>query len=215
MTKLKAVIFDLDGTIANTIPLIIKSVQHALEPLIDRSISDQEVVGTFGPSEVGTVMALAPNEVELGFQRYLDFYKQFHDMCPAPFDGIAELLDFLLEKNIRIAMVTGKSKESASIDLELFNMTQYFEQIETGIPSRPSKPDALQRICDAMPSILTQEMIYVGDAPTDVAASHQVNIPIVGAGWANTTDLDALEIANPDFLFHTIADFLEWLKRRI
>ncbi|MAD98081.1 MAG: hydrolase [Flavobacteriaceae bacterium] len=215
MSKLKAVIFDLDGTVANTIPLIIKSVQHALEPLIDKTISDEEVVNTFGPSEVGTVIALAPNSIELGFQRYLEFYQKFHHMCPTPFNGIVELLDFLRSNNIRIAMVTGKSKESAIIDLELFGITHYFEMIETGIPTRPSKPDALQRICDAMPDISSQEMIYVGDAPTDVGASHQVSIPIVGAGWAKTTDLRALEMAKPDYLFRTIPDFLKWLKGSI
>jgi phosphoglycolate phosphatase/pyrophosphatase PpaX len=54
MQKIKAVIFDLDGTVANTLPLCIQAFRQSIEPLIKRSVSDAEIIGTFGPSEEGT-----------------------------------------------------------------------------------------------------------------------------------------------------------------
>ena len=60
MKKIKAVIFDIDGTLANTIPLIIKAYRQAVEPLVHRSLTDDEIVATFGPSEEGSVRAMVP-----------------------------------------------------------------------------------------------------------------------------------------------------------
>jgi len=53
-------IFDLDGTIGNTLPLCVTAFREALESLAGRPLSDAAIMATFGPSEEGTVMALVP-----------------------------------------------------------------------------------------------------------------------------------------------------------
>ena len=57
---LKAVLFDLDGTIGNTLPLCITAFRESIEPLAGRSLTDEEIVRTFGPSEEGTIAVLLP-----------------------------------------------------------------------------------------------------------------------------------------------------------
>ena len=120
MEKIKAVIFDLDGTLANTLPLCIQAFRQSVEPLINRSISDAEIIATFGPSEEGTIMALAPNHYDKGVSDYLYYYENLHEMCPVPFDGIKDVLQTLKNKGIRIAMVTGKGKDSTDISLRIY-----------------------------------------------------------------------------------------------
>jgi phosphoglycolate phosphatase/pyrophosphatase PpaX len=115
MKKIKGVIFDLDGTIGDTVPLCIKAFRKAIEPLIERLVSDEEIIATFGPSEEGTIMALAPEFYEEGVTNYLKYYEQYHDMCPNPFEGIEDILRILKEKGIHISMVTGKGKYSTDI----------------------------------------------------------------------------------------------------
>ncbi|RZK63596.1 MAG: hydrolase, partial [Pedobacter sp.] len=95
MKKIKAVIFDLDGTLANTLPLCILGFRKSIEPLINRSLSEEEIIATFGPSEEGTIMALASEHYEKGISNYLKFYKELHSLCPAPFEGIEDLLIIL------------------------------------------------------------------------------------------------------------------------
>lgn len=68
---ISAVIFDLDGTLANTLPLCIRAFRASIEPLANRALSDQEIIATFGPSEEGTIMKLAPDHYEQGVADYL------------------------------------------------------------------------------------------------------------------------------------------------
>ena len=78
MKKIKAVIFDLDGTIANTLPLCVRAFKNSVEPLINRSLSDAEIIATFGPSEEGTILELAPEKKEKGVSNYLHLYETLH-----------------------------------------------------------------------------------------------------------------------------------------
>jgi HAD superfamily hydrolase (TIGR01549 family) len=215
VNKIKAVIFDLDGTVGDTLPLCIKAFRHSIEPLIGRSVSDAEIIATFGPSEEGTIMALAPDHYDKGVADYLQHYETFHDMCPTPFEGIADLLQTLKEKGLRIAMVTGKGKYSTAISLKQFGFENYFEVIETGMPSGPRKPDGIQLVLNHFNDLVKEEIIYVGDAPSDITASRKVGIPVIAAAWAETTEAEKLKELQPDEIFYTISDFAEWLNARI
>ncbi|MFP5040913.1 HAD family hydrolase [Parasediminibacterium sp. JCM 36343] len=215
MQKIKAVIFDLDGTLGNTLPLCIQAFRQSVEPLINRSISDAEIIATFGPSEEGTIMALAPNHYDKGVSDYLHFYENLHEMCPVPFDGIKEVLEALKSKGVHISMVTGKGKHSTKISLKYFNLTHFFEIIETGSPSGARKAEGIQIILNLLKDIKSNEVIYVGDAPSDILASKKVRVPIVAAAWANTAEPEKLKELEPDQLFYTIEDFKNWVVDKI
>ena len=215
MQKIKAVIFDLDGTLANTLPLCIQAFKSAVEPLISRSLSDADIVATFGPSEEGTIMALAPDAYDKGVTDYLQFYKALHHMCPDPFEGIKELLKTLTNKGVRMAMVTGKGKHSTEISLQQFKLMRFFQFIETGSPKGARKADGIRIILNSLHDIKTEEIIYVGDAPNDIIASKEAGIAVVAAAWAKTAEPEALKALQPDELFYTIADFTAWLYQRI
>src|SRR4051812_32079691 len=171
MRKIKAVIFDLDGTLANTLPLCIQAFRQSVEPLINRSVSDAEIIATFGPSEEGTIMALAPDHYDKGVSDYLHFYEDLHAMCPLPFEGIKEILETLKSKGVHISMVTGKGKHSTDISLKYFGLADFLEIIETGSPTGARKAEGIQNILDRLPDIKKDEVIYVGDAPSDIIAS--------------------------------------------
>lgn len=215
MKKIKAVIFDLDGTLANTLPLCIEAFKQSVEPLTNRFISDAEIIATFGPSEEGTIMALAPNHYDKGVADYLNYYEQLHDMCAVCFDGMKEILQALKNKGVRIAMVTGKGKHSTDISLRHFELTHFFEMIETGSPKGPRKAEGIQIILDGLTDINKDEVIYVGDAPSDIMASRKAGIQVVAAAWADTAEPEKLQELTPDEIFYTIKNFEDWLLDRI
>lgn len=208
----KALIFDLDGTIADTLPLCISAFRASIEPLIQRSLSDTEIITTFGPSEEGTIMALAPDFYEEGIKSYLRNYGDLHKNCPAPFDGIRDILEELTNKNILLAMVTGKGRHSTEISLRHFSLTKYFSIIETGSPSGPRKVEGIRSVLNQWSDIHKSEVFYIGDAPTDITACRQVGIQVVAAAWAATAEPEILRAMHPDALFRTIEDFKTWLS---
>lgn len=215
MQTIKAVIFDLDGTIANTIPLCIQSFRKAIEPLINRPLSDEDIIATFGPSEEGTILALAPEHFDQCISDYFRIYEDLHDMCPTPFAGIVDLLTTLQNKQVRIAMVTGKGKYCTDLTLKKFGIPQFFEIIETGQPSGPNKVEGIQNVVDYFENIAKNEMVYIGDTPGDIVASKQVGISIFAAAWADTAETQKLKELKPDGLFYRIEDLKEWLIKII
>ncbi|MDN5214811.1 HAD family hydrolase [Fulvivirgaceae bacterium BMA12] len=212
MLKIKAVIFDLDGTIADTLPLCIAAFRESIEPLIERSLSDEEIIATFGPSEEGTVKALAPDSFEEGIAGYLAAYQNLHWMCPEPFSGITTLLESLKAHDVRIAMVTGKGMHSTRISLDKFQYNKYFEHIETGSPLGPRKTEGIRQVLKQWSDLEKKQAIYVGDAPSDIEASKEVGIPVVSACWAQTADADVLKKMRPDQIFYDIPSFSKWVK---
>jgi phosphoglycolate phosphatase/pyrophosphatase PpaX len=212
MEKIKAVIFDLDGTLGNTIPLCVEAFRKSIEPLIGRTIADEEIIATFGPSEEGTIQSLAPDNYEEGIAGYLSFYEQLHEMCPKPFDGIVVLLEFLQNRHIRLAMVTGKGKYSTMITLQKFGMSHFFEIIETGNPGGPNKAAGIEAVSAFFNDISKDEIIYLGDAPGDIIASKKAGIASIAAAWASTAEPAKLIELMPYKLFYTISDFKNWVS---
>ncbi|MCR9225896.1 MAG: HAD family hydrolase [Flavobacteriaceae bacterium] len=215
MKKIKVVIFDLDGTIANTLPLCIRAFRESIEPLIHRPLSDSEIIATFGPSEEGTIMALAPNHYEEGIKDYLRFYEDLHDMCPSPFDGIENILEVLRNKSVHTSMVTGKGKHSTKISLDRFGLAHFFEVVETGSPKGPRKVEAIQRILSSLKNIKSYEVIYVGDSPSDIISSRNAGVPVIAAAWAETAEKENLLKLNPNRMFDSVNKFAEWLFDRV
>ncbi|HVS91793.1 MAG TPA: HAD hydrolase-like protein [Mucilaginibacter sp.] len=137
--KFKTVIFDLDGTIADTLPLCITAFKKSIEPLLGFDLTAEEIVATFGPSEEGTIRKLVPEHEEAGVRAYLEHYEQLHHICPAPFPGILELLEILTSNGVQTAMVTGKGINSTRLSLRQFAIEKYFEVLKTGAPYGPDK----------------------------------------------------------------------------
>ncbi|MFC4099096.1 HAD family hydrolase [Paenibacillus xanthanilyticus] len=209
---LKAIIFDLDGTIGNTLPLCIAAFKAAIEPHAGRTLGEQEIIDTFGPSEEGTVLALIPDAYDQGIEDYLAHYRELHHVCAEPFEGIVEILDWAKRSGIRLAMVTGKGQRSTDITLDVFGLDSYFEVVETGSPQGPRKVQGIANVLQRL-GAAPDETLYVGDAPSDIDASREAGVPIVSAAWAETADPEQLSAKAPDHLFTSVADFRTYLER--
>jgi phosphoglycolate phosphatase/pyrophosphatase PpaX len=212
---IRAVIFDLDGTIADTLPLCINAFRLAIEPLAGKTLTDEEIIATFGPSEEGTIMALAPAYYEQALADYLQYYQVLHYHCPAPFNGIPPLLAYLHHHGLHIAMVTGKGPQSTTISLNTFGISHYFSIVETGSPLGPVKASSIEKVLAQWPNLQKHEVIYVGDAPGDITASRQAGIPVISAAWAASAEPDKLAALQPDELFYSVDEFAVWIKHEI
>lgn len=198
---LKAVFFDLDGTLGNTLPMCIEAFRRTMLAHGHAKVEDEAVTRYFGASDRGVLGGCLPGEdVEALMQEYLRHYRTLHPvMAPSPFPWVHSLLADMKKAGLRLAMVTGKEPESAEITLESFALKPYFERVETGDPRRVVKAERLRDLLRDW-QLNPQETLYVGDVPSDVEASHAVGIPIAAVAWAETADKNALAAAQPEYL---------------
>jgi len=215
MQKLQAIIFDIDGTLANTVPLCIQAFRQALEPQLHRPLSDEEIKAAFGPDEEGTIQSFNPPDVKKATDDFMRYYEALHEeMCPKPFDGIKHLLDTLKSKGVRLAIATGKGKDCSQLSLQRFGIFPYFDIIENGSPEGSRKPKAIQQIIEVF-DVQKEETLYVGDSPGDIKESRKAGIPVVAAAWAKTADKEKLAKEQPNAIFDTVEDFAKWLYERL
>lgn len=215
MQLLKCVIFDMDGTIADTIPLCLESFRRVTEPFLKRSVTDQEILAAFGPSEEGTMKKLVPDHADEGVKHFLEQYRLLHSsMCPQPFDGIRELLDELKTRKIYRALVTGKGLQSLQITLEILGLEDIFDVVETGSPYQPNKPEGLRNVLQQL-NLKPQNTVYIGDALSDIQATRSVSIPIFSAAWASTAEPEKLQTAKPDRILFSVAELRRCLMEML
>ena len=211
---LKTVIFDLDGTIGDTLPLCVTAFKKAIEPLGGVTLTPREIISHFGPSEEGVIRELFPDRYEEALELFINSYRELHDMAPRPFDGITDLLAFLKSKGIKNTIVTGKGMRTLQITLKKYGIASYFDMLEAGSPEGPCKAAKIRKILDEL-GITAQEALYVGDAPTDITESREVGVEVASAAWASTAEPELLEQMNPGHVFDSVAGLRAYLEQKL
>ena len=211
---MKHFLFDLDGTIGNTLPLCIAAFQEALQSLAGRPFTEEEIFATFGPCEEGTVAALLPEHRTAGVEQYLRSYERLHPRWPKPFDGMLELLQTLRAHGAFLGLVTGKAERSAVVTLRWYGLQDFFEVTKWGDPSGPVKDRRIEEIIEEF-ALPREEILYVGDSPLDILASRKCRIQVAAAAWAPTADVAALRREQPDFLFTSVPEFAAFATKRL
>ncbi|MCC8087763.1 MAG: HAD hydrolase-like protein [Rikenellaceae bacterium] len=207
---IKAVIFDLDGTIGNTLKLCILAFRKAVEPLAGRIYSEEEIKSSFGPSEEGTVMKIIPERYEEAIEAYIKNYSGMHGICAEPFDGIREIIGTLKNKGLKIGLVTGKGRRSYDITLDRYGMTDMFDAVEVGSPHGPCKPKGIKTVLEKF-GVSPEEAVSMGDAPSDITASREAGVKIISVAWAETSNPAELEELGPDQLFTDVEKFGKYI----
>lgn len=198
---IRAALFDLDGTLGDTLPLCIEAFRRTVFAHRGTLVDDEAVTRYFGASDRGVLAACLPGEdVEALMREYMGYYRELHPvLAPAPFPWVKELLARLQQSGIQLAMVTGKEPESAHETLGVFGLTEFFERVETGNRYRVVKAECIERLLGDW-GLEPQQAIYVGDAPSDVRACHRVGVPVIAAAWASSADPAALRAERPQWL---------------
>jgi pyrophosphatase PpaX len=207
---IRGVTFDLDGTLADTLPVCYAAFRAVFLEHAGREFSDSEIHALFGPCEKGA-LAKVVADWKPAFEKFLTEYERAHSLCPLPFEGIPALLDSLAALGINVAVVTGKGPESAAISLRTLGLKHHFAIVEAGSPERAIKADAIQRVLDVW-GLTRSEVIHIGDAPGDIRAARTVGVGAVGAVWASTARRDLLDEIGPDAVFDRVDAFGEWLR---
>jgi len=213
MVQDKAFIFDFDGTIAETIPLAIEAFRHAYADLNLPLPSEARIKAHFGPIESGLLHKLNPENSAALFALYLKNFSKIIDQKKAQaFPHIKETLVALKSAGRRLAVVTGKSRESADISIEKYSLQGLFEYVECGGETGSVKPQKIRKVLSCW-DVSAQDVFYIGDSPQDIIDSRECGVIPVAAAWSRVTDAEALRALSPFKLFDDTGAFAAWAKQ--
>jgi len=209
-----AVLFDLDGTLIDSIPLIVESMRHAFAGRA-RAPTDAEWVARIGTPLDGMIRAWAEDEADAAWlkERYKEHQWAHHDAMVKPFPGVPELLRALEARGVAMAVVTSKLEASARRSLAHLGLERYFRAV-VGLESTDRhKPDpAPVRHALARLGAAPGGAAFVGDSPHDVRAGNAAGVATVATLWGPFSR-EALAEAGPSAWANEVADVLPVLDR--
>lgn len=215
--NIKAVIWDLDGTLLNTLDDLAASVNAALAMNGMPLRSTQEVRAFVGNGIRNLMMRAVPDgEANPAFDKALEDFTRHYGAHSRdrtrPYDGILEMLDKLSEAGVKHAIVSNK------IDFAVKELSRaYFgERMCAAIgddPSRARKP-APDSVLAAMREmgVTAQETVYVGDSDVDVITARNAGVPCVAVLWG-FRDETCLRAAGAERLARTPEELWEIIGR--
>ncbi|PKO45192.1 MAG: phosphoglycolate phosphatase [Betaproteobacteria bacterium HGW-Betaproteobacteria-22] len=184
----KAIMFDLDGTLVHTAPEIASAANEMLAELKLPILQEQQIERFIGEGAqllirrcVEVASGTPVGEATLQQSKAL-FYQHYADRVTfsRPYEGVVDSLAILKQQGFRLACVTNKPERFTLPLLRSAALAEYFEIVVSGDTLAKKKPDPMQlrHIC-AQLNVLETEAMLVGDSYTDVLAAHAAGCYIV------------------------------------
>ncbi|MBM7541989.1 HAD family hydrolase [Amphibacillus cookii] len=210
---MKAIIFDFDGTLADTLPVCYQAFQHVFQRYDDRLLSNQEIRAMFGPSETGIIREnLKDERKQEAITLFYQQYKAHHNRLVKPNADIQMMLSLLQDKGIKLAIVTGKARQSFEISVDALGLDYDFQAVITGDDVRHAKPDpeGIEKALKIM-GVEAAEAIYLGDSNADIEAGKRAGVRTIGVQWLTESQTSAFSIT-PDAIYTSVQSFIDDLK---
>jgi pyrophosphatase PpaX len=115
----KAVVFDLDGTLVDSVELIALSFQHAIREVLGREASREEAMQHVGTPLLEQMERISPERAEELVRVYREFNHREHDRMLTLYDGILDLLNELTKTGVKLGLVTSKSRPTTQMAFDL------------------------------------------------------------------------------------------------
>jgi pyrophosphatase PpaX len=210
---IKAIIFDFDGTLADTLPICYYAFQNVFKVFDNKDLSEDEIKAMFGPSETGIIRENLTNiNKDKAIELYYTIYSTNHHQLVKPNNEINKLIRYLKDKGIKLGIVTGKARRSLDISLRALQMDNLFEVIITGDDVTKPKPHP-EGIIKALSllGVKNNEAMFIGDSDADIQAGKQANVYTAGVQWLPNYQTLEFKI-EPDSIFNSVTEFINFLN---
>ena len=204
------VLFDLDGTLIASGPIIMASMRHASVTVLGLEPDEKRVRAAIGgPGLVAQMRELDPDRVDELVSVYRAHNEPLHETLQA-FEGVFDLLAELDRRGHRLGIVTAKRVATVRLAFDRLPLLEELTQVLVGAEdTERHKPDpdplleALRRL-GATP----EEAAYVGDSPFDIRAAKAAGMLAVAVGWGGIHPDERLLAEEPDAIVQAPEELL-------
>lgn len=212
MSDWRGVFFDLDGTLADTVELILMSYRHTMQEHLGEALPDSRWLETIGkplPVQLGD-FARSEDERLAMRETYVRYQRTIHDEMVRPFPGAVEVLTELRRRDVRLAVVTSKASGIARRTMEVCGLWGRVDVVVAGDQVERGKPDPepVHRALDHLDlSDRPNEVVFVGDSPFDLRAGRAAGTRTAAVSWG-PHERPLLDAETPDYFLNELGDVL-------
>jgi pyrophosphatase PpaX len=142
------VIFDLDGTVVDTVELIRDSFRHSVRAVLGRELPDEHILAGVGQPLMTQMRLLSEEHAQELYDVYREYNHRRHDELIRGYDGMRELLEGLRAAGRRLGIVTSKSRDTTQMAFAAVRLAEYFDAVVTASDSDEHKPSPVPlRLC--------------------------------------------------------------------
>jgi pyrophosphatase PpaX len=211
--RFRVVLFDLDGTLIDSGPIILASMQHAVRTVLERDIAYEELAATVGGQGlVAQMQELDPGRVEELVEVYREHNDPLHETLEA-FEGMIEVLPRLRSEGRKLGIVTAKRHRTVALAFdrfpwlgEQFDVVIGYEDTDRHKPD----PDPVLAAVEQL-GVEPSRAAYVGDSPFDIQAAKAAGAFAVGVSWGGIHPDERLLAEEPDAFVHSPEELLDVL----
>ena len=209
--RFPVVLFDLDGTLADTIPLIVASYQHAFRSVLGEEVDEARARAWIGRPLLAALVEERPDHGHELDRVYREWNLANTSRLIRRYDGIPELLALLADAGVRTAVATSKRRGTARLALEAVGIDGAVDVVAALEDTTLHKPAADPLLhAAATLGVDPGDCVYVGDATVDVLAARAAGMSSVAVTWG-AGERQALLAAGPDALVDTVAELGAYL----
>lgn len=217
MIVIKAVIFDFDGTLADTLPVCFVAFESVFRQFDNREVNSEEIKAMFGPSETGIIRENLNNNnnYDEAIELYYEIYRDRHENLVQNNEDINTLLRRLKANGYKLGIVTGKARRSLDISLECLGLNEFFDVIITGddVEFPKPHPEGIYKALEFL-DVLPNEAVFLGDSDADILAGKKANVLTVGVQWLPNYQTAEFNV-QPDEVYRSINDFISSFSKRL
>ncbi len=182
LKKKTTILFDVDGTLFDSIPTILESFREMFKKLKEKYPGDEAIKSFLGSDLDNTLKGFIPKEkIPLAKQTYRKIYLTKQDAGIVPlFPDTVEVLEYLKENHYQLGIVTTKTRQSASVLFEDHNISHFFEIMigAEDVTNRKPHPDPLLKAAKDL-NVDVRNTVYIGDAIMDKQASNKAGMDFI------------------------------------
>jgi len=198
-----AILFDLDGTLADTVALILKSYRHTMRTHLGDVPDEQRWLHTIGRPlhDQIRLFSRSEDEAEEMLATYVAYQRTIHDEMTRPFPAVGAVVRELRDRGTPMGIVTSKRSGIAERTLGCCGLLEYFEvrvcadHVTHGKPH----PEAVERALDLLSVTRRDRVLFVGDSPYDLEAGRRAGVRTAAALWGPFPEQVLLD-ENPDYV---------------
>jgi pyrophosphatase PpaX len=202
------VVFDLDGTVVDTVELIVESFRYATSTVLGKVLPDELILAGVGRPLRTQMERLSAEHAQALYDVYREYNHRRHDELIRGYDGIEEVLDALRAAGRRTGIVTSKSRDTTAMAFRAVGLQERFDVVVTATDTTEHKPSPVPlRLCLQRLNATAAGSIYVGDSPFDIQAGAAAGMATAAVAWG-VFGREVLLAAGPDYWLDEPRDLL-------